>query len=116
MTLFQILAALFGLWMLYEVSIYAKKKILVGVEIGLWVGLWILFISLALFPNLLLGIAHGLKFTRVFDLLLVGALMVLTVLIFLSYFTQKENTRRLRELVSQLAIKEVTPPKRKKTS
>lgn len=114
MTLFQILASLFGLWMIYEVFIYAKKKVISGVEVGLWFSLWFLFVVIALFPNLLLGISHTLKFARVFDLLVVSSLIVLTVLIFLSYFAQRENTARLEKLIRDLAIKEAKPGRSKK--
>lgn len=109
MTLFQILAALFGLWMIYEVFIYSKKKVISPLETSLWVGLWALFIVISIFPNLVLGIAHTLKFARVFDLLVVAALIILTVLIFLSYFAQRENSARLEKLIRDLAIKEAKP-------
>lgn len=106
MTIFQILAAVFALWMMYVVSIHGKKKTLSIVEVSLWITIWVFFIIIALFPNLLLGIAHTLRFGRVFDLLVVGALMILNVLVFASYFTQKESQRRLEDLIRQLAIKE----------
>ncbi len=104
MTIFQIAAVLFALLMLYVVSIHGRKKTLSLMEVSLWSSMWVLFIVMALFPNLLLGIAHTLTFSRVFDLLLVMALMILTLLIFMSYFAQKEATKRLEHLVRQLAI------------
>lgn len=113
MTLFQILAGLFGLWMMYEVFIYSKKKVISKAEVGLWISLWFLFVVIALFPNLLLGLSHTLKFARVFDLLIVLAFIVLTILIFLSYFAQRENSARLEKLVRELAIKEVKKPSKK---
>lgn len=106
MTLFQVLAGLFGLWMMYEVFIYSKKKVISRAEVGLWLSLWFVFIVISLFPNLLLGISHTLKFARVFDLLIVASFIVLTTLIFLSYFAQRENTARLEKLIRELAIKE----------
>lgn len=117
MTIFQTLATLFGLWMMYEISIHAKKKVLGGLELGFWMSLWLLFIVLALFPQLLIGITTTLRFSRVFDLLIVGSFIVLTVMIFISYFKQKEISYRLGHLVQQLAIKEAvktTPQKSKR--
>jgi hypothetical protein len=112
MTIFQILAAIFALWMMYVVSIHGKKKTLTFGEVVFWITIWVLFVIIAIFPNLLLGIAHTLKFGRVFDLLVVGALMILNILVFASYFTQKESQRRLEDLVRQLAIAERTTKKK----
>lgn len=111
MTLFQILAALFGLWMIYEIVVRSKKKVFTTVELGFWVSVWSLFVIIALFPGLLLGIAHTLKFSRVFDLVVVGVFMVLTITIILSYYAQKETKQRLDKLVEDLAIKESLPQK-----
>lgn len=113
MTLFQLGAVLFGLWMIYEIFIFAKKKVLNSAEAGFWLSLWLMFIVIALFPNLLLGITQILRFSRVFDLLVVGALMILTLLIFMSYFTQKQVKQRVEYLIKQLAIKEVRVPSKK---
>jgi len=108
MTIFQIIASLFAFFMIYVVSVHAKKKTLSFPETSFWYSLWVLFIVIALFPNLLLGITDTLKFARVFDLLVVMALMVLTVVIFLSYFAQKEAQRKLEEFVRADAIKSLS--------
>lgn len=106
MTLFQVLSVLFALWMVYEVSIHARKKIINANELGVWVGIWIVFIVVAMFPNLLIGIAHRLRFSRVFDLLTVMGMMILTVMVFFSYFSQRAASRKLEQLVQDLAISE----------
>jgi len=106
MTLFQIFALLFGLWMIYVISIHAKKQVLSQVEFWFWVSLWSLFIVIALFPALLLGISNQLYFSRVFDLLVVGALTVLSIMIFVSYFGHKETQLKLNELIKETALKE----------
>lgn len=103
MSIFQIAATLFALFMIYVVSIH-RRHILNRIEVFCWYSLWVLFIIFALFPNLLLGITDTLHFSRVFDLLLVGALMVLTVIIVMSYFAQKENTRKIEEVVRKMAL------------
>lgn len=68
--------------------------------------MWGLFVIIALFPNLLLGITQRLSFQRVFDLLVVLAFMVLSVLVVMGYFTQKENQKKLEEFVRKQAIDE----------
>jgi hypothetical protein len=106
MTFFQIGAALFALFMIYVVSIHGKKRALSVPEVSFWVSSWIVFIVIAMFPNLLIGISHTLHFARIFDLLLVVALMVLTVMVFFSYFTQKEIMQKLEKMTREMAIKD----------
>jgi len=106
MTIFQILAGIFAVSMMYVVSIHGKKKTLSQTEVISWLTLWVFFIVIALFPNLLLGIVHVLHFSRVFDLLVVLALMILTVLVFGSYFSHREIKNRIESLIRQLAIEE----------
>src|SRR5688572_1352139 len=106
MSIFQVGATLFALFMIYVVTIHKRKSKLSKVEVSVWYSMWGLFVIIALFPDLLLGITQKLSFQRVFDLLLVLALMVLTVLVVLSYFMQKENQKKLEEFVRKQAIDE----------
>jgi len=106
MSIFQIGATLFALFMIYVVTIHKNKTKLSKVEVSFWYAMWVLFIVISLFPNLLLGITQRLSFQRVFDLLLVLALMVLTVIVVVSYFIQKENQKKLEDFVRKQAIDE----------
>jgi hypothetical protein len=69
----------------------------------MWVSIWILFIVIAIFPDLLLGISDKLNFGRVFDLLTVGAFLILTTMVFVSYFSQQQLKKRINDLVQELA-------------
>ena len=104
MTIFQLLAALFGLFMFYIINIHRKKSQLTPLEVNFWYSIWGLFIIISLFPNLLLGISQKLHFTRVFDLLVVGGMMILTIIVIINYFQQKENNQKLQKFVRQQAI------------
>ena len=104
MNIFQIIAILFALFMMYSVTLYGKKKLLSGVETSFWVATWSFFIVIAVFPELLIGISRSLNFARVFDLLIVGALMVLTVLTFFNYIRHKKLESKLEQLVRDTAI------------
>ena len=101
MNIFQIIAILFALFMMYSVTLYGKKKLLSGVETSFWVATWSFFIVIAVFPDLLIGISRSLNFARVFDLLIVGALMVLT---FFNYIRHKKLESKLEQLVRDTAI------------
>ncbi|NCS97959.1 MAG: DUF2304 domain-containing protein [Candidatus Pacebacteria bacterium] len=104
MTIFQIISALFALFMMYVVTIHGKKKNLSKPEVWAWNSVWIGFIVIALFPHLLLGVTGLLNFARVFDLLIVVAFMILSVVVFMSYFTVKTLQKKLEEAIRNEAI------------
>lgn len=110
MTKFQILSVLFALFMIYTVGIHSKKKTLSTSESSLWYSLWSLFIVVAVFPGLLSGIASTLKFTRVFDFLIVISFMILSIVTFNNYYSQKKSQSKLEEMVRTHSI-----TKKKKT-
>lgn len=107
MSMFQVAAILFALFMLYVVQIHYKKKTLAVVESFFWSSLWVLFIVIAIFPDLLKGISDTLHFSRVFDLLLVTGLMILSMVSFKSYFDQKQSRMRIEHMVRTLSFKEM---------
>jgi hypothetical protein len=104
MSIFQISAILFALFMLYVTRIHTLKQRFSPTETMFWYSLWLIFIVAAIFPDLLKGVANLLHFSRVFDLLLVGALMIITVIVVLNYFQQRASAQRWEEFIRQRAI------------
>jgi len=104
MSIFQIIATLFALFMLYVTRTHTLKQRFSVTETLFWYSLWGVFIFSALFPDLLKGLTDSLHFSRVFDLLLVGALMILTVIVVMNYFQQRENARKWEEFIRQRVI------------
>ncbi len=104
MTVFQIASAFFALFMIYVVTIHHKKQNLTKIETWAWISVWILFIVIALFPHLLLGITGLLNFARVFDLLVVIAFMILSVVLFFSYFKIKILEKKIEQFVRRKAL------------
>ena len=105
MSIFQVVAVLFALFMIYVIRLKSKKYHLKKLEIALWYLVWIGFIILAIFPDLLLGVVHTLNFSRVFDLLVVIAFMVISGLLVFLYFDIKDLRLKLEKYVRQEAIK-----------
>jgi hypothetical protein len=108
MTIFQVVSALFALFMVYVITIHYKRKNLNKLEAWAWYATWGLFIFIALFPHLLLGITGLLRFARVFDLLIVIAFMILSVVVFMSYFKIKSLERKLETFVRAKALRDIT--------
>ncbi len=104
MTLFQLTAILFALFMSYVVRTHQLRARLSKMEASFWYSLWLVFIVLAALPDLLIGVADYFYFERVFDLLVVGAFMILAFISIRSYFKYRELQRQVERLIRQRAI------------
>lgn len=105
MSIFQLIAVLFAVFMMYVIRVKnARYKITYVESIG-WYSIWIVFAFLSIFPEILTGFVHVLKFERVFDLLIVVAFMILTMLVFFSHFKVKELDDKLEKIVRKEALK-----------
>ena len=104
MSYFQILSVGFAIFMLYVVKIHRQKSKLSMSEFYFWSLIWIIFIIVAIFPNLLLGISKEFNFDRTFDLLIVGAFMILTFVTMRSYFKYREIDDKLEKVIRKLSI------------
>jgi len=112
MIFFQIIATLFACFMAYVVRVHQRKLKLTITEASFWYSLWIIFIIVTLFPQLLKNVVGLLHFARVFDLLVVIALMILTTIVVMSHFTQRENSKKLEEYVRKCAIRDAKERKK----
>jgi hypothetical protein len=92
--------------MSYVVRVHQQKARLSTIEASMWYSLWFLFAFIAVFPHLLIGISEYFYFDRVFDLLIVGAFMVLTFIILRSYFMYKVLLDKIEALARDKAILE----------
>lgn len=91
--------------MLYVTFLYWKKKEIGGGEIFMWVAIWLAFILVTLFPNLLQSLTQLLFFARIMDFLMIIAFMILAFLGFQNYIKNKRMERKIEELVRQEALR-----------
>lgn len=101
----QIAGFLFGLFMIYYSFLNYKRKEFTIKEFGFWLSLWIVFIVIALFPNLLDPIVKSLKFARTFDLLVIGGFIYMILAIFYTYTVTRKTQRKLEIVVREFAMK-----------
>jgi hypothetical protein len=113
MSIFQVIATFFALFMLYVTRIHDKQLKFSLIETLFWYSLWIIFVVIALFPDLLMGITQFLRFSRVFDLLIVGALMLITVIVIWNNFTQRVSNKKIEQFVRDHAIKNASKKSKK---
>lgn len=107
----QIIAVLFAIFMLYVAFLHWKRKDINGGEIFFWGVLWLGFIIITLFPDILQSITQKLFFTRVMDLLMVVAFMILAFIGFQNHVSNRRMERKIEELVRKEAIKKISKKK-----
>lgn len=106
MLLLQAISVVFGLFMLYVVRIHRRKQHLESFEYGIWIALWCMFIFLAVFPQTVNGIVETLNIARVFDLLVVIALMIIVFLTYMNRIEHKSLEKKVELIIRKRAIDE----------
>lgn len=102
----QITGIMFALLMIYFALLHYKKQHLSGVEIASWLLIWVLVILVVLFPDIVRVYAMSFSVSRVLDLLIAGAFIVMFVMVASAYVRVSELEKRLEDLVRKLALKE----------
>lgn len=105
MSIFQLGATLFALFMIFWVRNNQQRQHLSVTEASMWYSIWLVFIVLSLFPDLLTNLVSALHFARVFDLLVVLAFMTLVVLNFYIYLKNKKLEHKIEEVVRKIALR-----------
>ena len=100
----QIFGVLFGIFMMYYTFLHHKRKELTIKEYLSWVILWVVFIVLTLFPQLLSPFVKSIGFARTMDFFIVVGFMFLFGSIFYIYLLVRGNQKRLEEIVRKIAI------------
>jgi hypothetical protein len=101
----QVLGLLFGLFMIYYSFLHFKRKDFTVKEFTVWLLLWLAFIAVSLFPNLLDAIVKTLRLARTMDFLIIAGFMVLLLMFFYTYAIVRINQRKLEEIVRKIAKK-----------
>lgn len=102
----QITGIMFALLMIYFALLHYKKQHLSGIEIASWLLIWVLVILVVLFPDIVRVYAMSFSVSRVLDLLIAGAFIVMFVMVASAYVRVSELEKRLEDLVRKLALKE----------
>ena len=104
MFLLQAISVIFGVFMIYVVRIHRRKNNFDSFEYGVWLALWLGFVFLTIFPELINGITQTLHIARLFDLLVIVAFMVLVTLTFFNRIAIKKLEKKFEEMVRTKAL------------
>jgi len=102
----QILGILFGLFMLYTTFIHRKKNEFNLKEYVLWTVLWVGFVVISSFPNILQPFTETLNLQRTMDLLLILGFIFVVGLLYNNYLIIKNTRKRVENVVQKIAVKE----------
>lgn len=104
MILLQAILLTFGLFMVYVVHIHFRKKTLPRLEYFVWLAIWSAFIASSFWPSMLTGVAQRLQIARVFDLLVLIALMIIMILSFYNRVAYSQLRVKVEKLVRDRAM------------
>ena len=102
----QMIGVLFGLFMVYLTFLYKKRKELDQKESVFWFIVWIIFIIIAVFPQILSPIVQTLSFTRTMDMLVILGFMFVIGLSFYNYHILRKTQKKVEDIVRKIAFKE----------
>ena len=104
----QIIGLLFGFLMTYLTFLYYRRKEFNRSQLLFWEFLWIIFVFIVLFPNVLSSTVKELGFTRVFDFLTIMGFVIITFLTFYNYNNINKLKKKLEANVRKDAIKKIS--------
>lgn len=102
----QITGILFSLFMVYFALLHYKKGQLNGIEISSWIIIWATVILIVIFPEVVRVYSQSFAVSRVLDLLIGGAFVVVFIMVGSAYVRVNKLEKRLEELVRKLSLKE----------
>ncbi len=108
----QILGIIFGVVLLYLTFVHYKRKELRKLEFLFWLVIWVLFLALVLFPNVLDNVVVSLNLVRTMDLFTIVGFMFLIALTFYNYVMNLQHRRKLEHLVRAIALERAPQAKK----
>lgn len=104
MGIFQVAMALFAMFMVYVLRIHFRKHRLSRGEFTGWILVWGGFIYLSLSPASIQNVANILHIGRIFDLLVIGTFLILSVVVIFTRLQVLEIRAQLHRIIREHAI------------
>jgi len=100
----QIVGLLFGLFMIYYTFLSLKRKEFRKGEFAVWAVMWLLFLLVTLFPEILNPIIKTLQVSRRLDFLIIVGFLFLIGLGFSTYILSRKNRKKIEDIVRKIAL------------
>lgn len=102
---FQLIGISFSLLMIYFAVLHFKRKELNLTEIVVWLIAWVFAIIATIFPDILKTFARTFLFARLFDMMVVGSILLVIAMTARSYIVTRKLEKKLEELIRKEAIR-----------
>ena len=102
----QITGILFSLIMIYFALLHFKKGHLNGIEISSWIIIWFTVILIVIFPEVIRVYAESFAVSRVLDLLIGGAFVVIFIMVGSVYVRTNRIEKKVEDLVRKIVLKQ----------
>lgn len=103
----QITALMFSFIMIYFALLHFRRRELESVEIVVWFTVWLFAIFAIVFPDIFQVYARQFKFARLFDMMVVGGIIIIFAMVARVYLAVKRTEKKLEELVRKESFKHV---------
>lgn len=100
----QIIAVVFALFMIHFAYLHYRKGDINGMEILLWLLVWVGAIFIVIFPEIFRTFSRSIAISRAFDLAVLGGFMIAIPLIYKSYVTVKRLEKKVEDMARKDAI------------
>ena len=104
----QVIAIIFALVLIYFAVLHYKRNELSRDEITVWIIVWTGVIVVVVFPEFLRELAKNFLITRLFDLLAVGAFVLLISVVSMLYIKTKRLENKLERIIRQDALSQIS--------
>ena len=103
----QLISLAFAFVMLYFATLHYRRHELTTQEVFIWSIVWIFAILAVVFPDLLQTFAREFKFARLFDMMVVGGLILVITMVSKVYISARKMEKKLEDLVRSNTLKDV---------
>ncbi len=110
----QIIALIFSLIMIYFAYLHYRRGEINGMEILLWLIVWIGAIFIVIFPEIFSAFARTISITRTFDLAVLGGFMLVIPLVYISFVRTKKLEKKFEEFIRNDSLKGIKSDKSSK--
>lgn len=100
----QIIVIAFGVAMGFATYRAYRRRDLIAAEAVVWSAVWLGLIVVTLFPDALRTVVGPLDVARLLDLVIIGAILMLTLFVFALNTRLRRTERRIVDLVRRLAV------------
>ena len=107
----QLIGIVFSFSMIYFAVLHFKKGEISIIEILIWIFAWIFAIVATIFPDILKIFARTFLFARLFDMMVVGSILLVIAMTARTYLTTRKLENKIEKIVRDDAIRNATNKK-----